>query len=67
MKPAIKCILTETYTLKTTQDIGYDEEQEIIGFSMEDLSQFTDAIIRECADTALDSDSRKLILTHLGT
>jgi hypothetical protein len=67
MNQVIKCILTETYTLKTTQDVGYDEEQEIIGFSIEDLSQFTNAIIRECADTALDSDSRNLILNHLGT
>jgi len=67
MKPAIKCILTETYTLKTTQDVGYDEEQEIIGFSMEDLSQFTNAIIRECADKVLDSDNRSLILNQLGT
>ena len=28
MKPAIKCILTETYTLKTHQEVGYDEEMD---------------------------------------
>jgi hypothetical protein len=66
MKPAIKCILTETYTLKTHQDVGYDEEQEIIGFNMEDLSSFTNAIVRECADKVLDSDNRNLILQQLG-
>ena len=67
MKPAIKCILTETYTLKTHREVGYDDEQEIIGFNIEDLSSFTNAIVRECADKVLDSDNRNLILQQLGT
>ena len=67
MKPTIKCILTDTYTMKTYQDVGYDEEQEIIGFSIEDLSQFTNAIVRECANRVMDSDDRNMILQQLGT
>jgi len=66
MKPLVKCILTDTYTLKTHQEIGHDEEREIIGFSIEDLSKYTRAIVSECACMVRDSTDRNLILQQLG-
>lgn len=66
MKPMVKFIVCDHYTLKTTQDIGQDEEIEIIGFSYEDLSRFTKALITEAACLVKDSKDRNLILQTLG-
>jgi hypothetical protein len=66
MKPMVKFIVCDHYTLKTHQDIGHDEETEIIGFSYEALSRFTRALITEAACLVKDPKDRKLILQTLG-
>ena len=59
-------MVCDYYTLKTHQDIGHDEETEIIGFSYEDLSSFTRALITEAACMVKDPEDRSLILQTLG-
>jgi hypothetical protein len=66
MKPMIKFMVCDYYTLKTVQDIGHDEETEIIGFSYEALSKFTKALITEAACMVKDPEDRSLILKTLG-
>jgi hypothetical protein len=66
MKPMVKFMVCDHYTLKTHQDIGHDEETEIIGFSMQDLSRFTRALITEAACMVRDPIDRTKILTTLG-
>ena len=55
----------EGYTVKTIQEIGYDDEVEIVGFSMEDLQKYTQKIIEICADMVKDPNDRQLILNTL--
>ena len=62
----VKFIVCDHYTLKTVQDIGHDEETEIIGFSYEALCKFTRALIIEAACLVKDPKDRKLILQTLG-
>ena len=59
-------MVCDHYTLKTVQDIGHDEETEIIGFSYEALSKFTKALITEAACMVKDPEDRSLILKTLG-
>jgi len=59
-------MVCDHYTLKTVQEIGHDEETEIIGFSYEALSKFTRALITEAACLVKDPKDRKLILQTLG-
>ena len=59
-------MVCDHYTLKTHQDIGHDEETEIIGFSYEALSKFTRALITEAACMVRDPIDRTKILTTLG-
>jgi hypothetical protein len=66
MKPMVKFIVCDHYTLKTVQDIGHDEETEIIGFSYEALCKFTKALITEAACMVKDPEDRNLILQTLG-
>ena len=66
MKPIVKFIVCDHYTLKTTQDIGLDEEAEIIGFTYLDLCNFTKALITEAACLVKDPKDRNLILERLG-
>lgn len=66
MKPMVKFMVCDHYTLKTVQEIGHDEETEIIGFSYEALSKFTRALIIEAACLVKDPKDRKLILQTLG-
>jgi hypothetical protein len=66
MKPMVKFMVCDHYTLKTVQDIGHDEETEIIGFSYEALSKFTKALITEAACMVKDPEDRSLILKTLG-
>ena len=62
----VKFIVCDHYTVKTHQDIGHDEETEIIGFSYEALSKFTKALIVEAACMVKDPEDRNLILEKLG-
>ena len=62
----IKFIVCDYYTVKTHQDIGHDEETEIIGFSYEDLCKFTRALVTEAACLVRDPQDRNLILKTLG-
>jgi hypothetical protein len=66
MKPMVKFMVCDHYTLKTVQEIGHDEETEIIGFSYEDLCRFTKALITEAACMVKDPKDRNLILRTLG-
>ena len=66
MKPMVKFIVCDYDTVKTHQDIGHDEETEIIGFSYEALSKFTRALITEAACLVRDPQDRNLILKTLG-
>jgi hypothetical protein len=66
MKPIVKFIVTDHYTLKTHQDIGQDETAEIIGFTYLDLCKFTRALITEAACLVKDPKDRNLILQTLG-
>ena len=59
-------MVCDHYTLKTVQEIGHDEETEIIGFSYEALSRFTRALITEAACLVKDPKERNLILQTLG-
>ena len=59
-------MVCDHYTLKTVQEIGHDEETEIIGFSYEALSKFTKALITEAACLVKDPKDRSLILQTLG-
>jgi len=59
-------MVCDHYTLKTVQEIGHDEETEIIGFSYEALSKFTRALITEAACLVKDPKDRRLILQTLG-
>jgi hypothetical protein len=52
--------------MKTHQDIGLDEEAEIIGFTYLDLCKFTRALITEAACLVKDPKDRNLILERLG-
>lgn len=62
----VKFIVCDHYTLKTYQDIGHDEEAEIIGFTYLDLCKFTKALITEAACLVKDPKDRNLILQILG-
>jgi len=62
----VKFIVCDHYTVKTHQDIGHDEETEIIGFSYEALSRFTRALITEAVSLVKDPKERNLILQKLG-
>jgi hypothetical protein len=66
MKPMVKFIVCDHYTVKTHQDIGHDEEVEIIGFSYEALCKFTRALVTEAACLVKDPKDRNLILERLG-
>lgn len=66
MKPIVKFLVCDHYTLKTTQDIGQDETAEIIGFTYLDLCKFTRALITEAACLVKDPKDRNLILQTLG-
>jgi hypothetical protein len=66
MKPMVKFIVCDHYTLKMHQDIGHDEETEIIGFSYEDLCKFTRALVTEAACLVKDPKDRYLILKTFG-
>ena len=59
-------MICDHYTVKTHQDIGHDEEAEIIGFTYEALSKFTRALITEAACMVRDPIDRTKILTTLG-
>ena len=62
----VKFIVCDHYTLKTYQEIGHDEETEIIGFTYLDLCKFTRALITEAACLVKDPKDRNLILQILG-
>ena len=66
MKPMIKFMICDHYTVKSHQDIGHDEETEIIGFTYEALAKFTRALITEAACMVRDPIDRTKILTTLG-
>ena len=59
-------MVCDHYTVKSHQDIGHDEEAEIIGFTYEALSKFTRALITEAACMVKDPKDRSLILKTLG-
>ena len=62
MDHQIKQIVEESYTYKSFEERGYDEEVPMLSFSMEDLSSVLKGVVHVCADMCDDLKDRKKLI-----